>query len=71
MNIRSRRERAILRNRRRGDVDGPPFIGPMTGYELFLANRYQTEQIVRLVAPPDRVAEALAIVRNWTPRGQG
>jgi hypothetical protein len=37
----NRTKRAILRDRRRPEGDGPPIVGPLTGWDLFLAHRYQ------------------------------
>lgn len=40
MGPRSRRKRAILRDRRRGWHGIVPLLGPLTGYDLYLINRY-------------------------------
>ncbi len=40
MKPRTRRMRAIIRDRRRGWSGIVPLIGPLTGYDLYLLNRY-------------------------------
>lgn len=43
MKATMRRKRAAVRDRRRGprgDYDGPPIIGPLTGYDLYLTRAY-------------------------------
>lgn len=60
MNATTRRKRAILRDRRRGLDDGPAFIGPMTGWDLFVVNRYaQLRSVAQLVRPPGMSPEEM------------
>lgn len=40
MNARTRRKRAIVRDRRRGWDGITPLIGPLNGYDLFLISKY-------------------------------
>lgn len=46
MKPRARRARAVLRDRRRGTDGGPPIVGPLTGYDLFLSQWFAARTIV-------------------------